>query len=159
MFSLFYICTSHTMGELGLPYLYLFKITLFANSLLSLWQLSSLHGYLCRFWYPLLGSPCIWMSSMLYSASDSQHEAIAPMNVPLTLRGLWHTMSDSLSVSASCPAFKSHAKLHQSCPTLYDPTDGSPPSSSILGVLQERILEWVAISFSDFKSHTLVQMQ
>ena len=33
MFSLFYICTSHTMGELGLPYLYLFKITLFANSL------------------------------------------------------------------------------------------------------------------------------
>ena len=40
------------------------------------------------------------------------------------------------------------AKLHQSCPTLCDPTDGSPPGSSVPGILQARILEWVAISFS-----------
>ena len=36
----------------------------------------------------------------------------------------------------------------QSCPTLCDPTDGSPPGSSVPGILQARILEWVAISFS-----------
>ena len=36
----------------------------------------------------------------------------------------------------------------QSCPTLFDPMDCSPPGSSIYGVLQARILEWVAIPFS-----------
>ena len=36
----------------------------------------------------------------------------------------------------------------QSCPTLCDPTDSSPPSSAIPGILQARALEWVAISFS-----------
>ena len=41
------------------------------------------------------------------------------------------------------------AKLHQSCPTLCDPTDGSPPGSSVPGILQARILGWVAISFSN----------
>ena len=41
------------------------------------------------------------------------------------------------------------AKLHQSCPTLCDPIDGSPPGSSVPGILQARILEWVAISFSN----------
>ena len=41
-----------------------------------------------------------------------------------------------------------NAKLLQSCLTLCDPTDGSPPGSTIPGILQARILEWVAISFS-----------
>ena len=40
------------------------------------------------------------------------------------------------------------AKLLQSCPTLCDPIDSSPPGSAIPGILQARILEWVAISFS-----------
>jgi len=40
------------------------------------------------------------------------------------------------------------AKLLQSCPTLCDPTDGSPPGSPVPGILQARTLEWVAISFS-----------
>ncbi|KAM7229048.1 hypothetical protein CapIbe_019164 [Capra ibex] len=40
------------------------------------------------------------------------------------------------------------AKSLQSCPTLCDPIDGSPPGSPIPGILQARILEWVAISFS-----------
>ena len=39
------------------------------------------------------------------------------------------------------------AKSLQSCPTLFDPVDGSPPGSSIPGILQARTLEWVAISF------------
>ena len=40
------------------------------------------------------------------------------------------------------------AKSLQSCPTLCDPIDGSPPGSTIPGILQARTLEWVAISFS-----------
>ena len=39
------------------------------------------------------------------------------------------------------------AKSLQSCPTLCDPIDGSPPGSPVPGILQARILEWVAISF------------
>ena len=41
------------------------------------------------------------------------------------------------------------AKSCQSCPTLCDPIDGSPPGSSVHGILQARTLEWVAISFSN----------
>ena len=40
------------------------------------------------------------------------------------------------------------AKSLQSCPTLCDPTDGSPPGSAAPGILQARTLEWVAIAFS-----------
>ena len=40
------------------------------------------------------------------------------------------------------------AKSLQSCPTLCDPIDGSPPGSPVPGILQARTLEWVAISFS-----------
>ena len=41
------------------------------------------------------------------------------------------------------------AKSLQSCPTLCDPIDGTPPGSPVPGILQARTLEWVAISFSD----------
>ena len=41
------------------------------------------------------------------------------------------------------------AKSHQSCPTLCNPIDGSPTGSSVPGILQARVLEWVAIAFSD----------
>ena len=43
----------------------------------------------------------------------------------------------------------SAAKLLQSCLTLCDPTDGSPPGSPVPKILQARTLEWVAISFSN----------
>ena len=41
------------------------------------------------------------------------------------------------------------AKSLQSCPTLCDPIDGSPPGSPVPGILQARTLEWAAISFSN----------
>ena len=41
------------------------------------------------------------------------------------------------------------AKSLQSCPTLCDPIDGSPPGSPVPGILQARTLEWGAISFSN----------
>ena len=47
------------------------------------------------------------------------------------------------------PRIAAAAKLLQSCPTLSYPTEGSPPGSMVPGILQARILEWVAISFSN----------
>ena len=65
-----------------------------------------------------------------------------------------HTeMRTRLKVTSFCKmtilAAAAAAKSLQSCPTLCDPIDGSPPGSPIPGILQARTLEWVAISFSN----------
>ena len=44
---------------------------------------------------------------------------------------------------------KSESEVTQSCPTLSDPMDCSPPGSSVHGIFQARVLEWGAIAFSD----------
>ena len=49
-----------------------------------------------------------------------------------------------------CMRVKSESEVAQSCPTLSDPMDCSPPGSSIHGIFQARILEWGAIAFSVF---------
>ena len=41
-----------------------------------------------------------------------------------------------------------HAEMLQLCPTVCSPVDCNPPGSSVLGILQARVLEWVAIPFS-----------
>ena len=57
-----------------------------------------------------------------------------------------HTLTlPTFSFSAAAAAA---GKSLQACPTLSDPIDGSPPGSSVPGILQARTLEWVAISFS-----------
>ena len=48
----------------------------------------------------------------------------------------------------------SSVQFSQLCPTLCDPLDCSPPGASVHGILQARILEWVAISFSKESSQT-----
>ena len=53
----------------------------------------------------------------------------------------WRILSITLLVCAAA------AKSLQSCPTLCDPIDSSPPGSAVPGILQARTLEWVAISF------------
>ena len=50
--------------------------------------------------------------------------------------------SKRLNMDFSCPPSWVHAYLFQSCPTLCDPTDCSPPASSVHGLLQARILQW-----------------
>ena len=50
-----------------------------------------------------------------------------------------------------CMKVKSESEVVQSCPTLSDPMDCSLSGSSIHGIFQARVLEWVAIAFSDFK--------
>ena len=57
----------------------------------------------------------------------------------------WPEGGPQLNVAAAAAA----AKSRQSCPTLCNPTDSSPPGSPVPGILQARTLEWVAISFSD----------
>ena len=72
---------------------------------------------------------------------------------------LTHPMEATLASDSSCRCKalfllegSAHAvaaaKSHQSCPTLWDPIDGSPQGSPVPGILQARTLEWVAISFS-----------
>ena len=61
-----------------------------------------------------------------------------------------HTpMADSCQCMAKTTAAAAAAELLQSCPTLCDPIDGSPPGVPAPGILQARALEWVAISFSN----------
>ena len=56
----------------------------------------------------------------------------------------WHHLRSYSSLAAAAAAIKSL----QSCPTLCDPIDGSPPGSSVHGIFQARVLEWGAIAFS-----------
>ena len=51
--------------------------------------------------------------------------------------------------SSCCVAAAAAAKSRQSCPTLCDPIDGSPPGSPVPGILQARTLEWGATAFSN----------
>ena len=51
--------------------------------------------------------------------------------------------------ASPCVAVAVAVKSLQSCSTLCDPIDGSPPGSPVPGILQARILEWVAVSFSN----------
>ena len=53
-----------------------------------------------------------------------------------------------------CMKVKSESEVAQSCPTLSDPMDCSPPGSSLHGIFQARVLEWGAIAFS----HTLKEI-
>jgi len=65
---------------------------------------------------------------------------------PEEIQSQWHTdfeLAELWEIAAAA------AKLLQSCLTLCNPIDGSPPSSPVPGILQARTLEWVAISFSN----------
>ena len=61
----------------------------------------------------------------------------------------WTFVGTVMSLLFNMLSAAAAAKLLQSCPTLCDPIDGSPPGSSAPGILQARILEWVAISSSN----------
>ena len=68
---------------------------------------------------------------------------------PLVMRETWvRPLGWEAPLEKGKPAAAA-AKSLQSCPTLCDPIDGSPPGSPVSGILQARTLEWVAISFSN----------
>ena len=88
---------------------------------------------------------CIWCWSSLILWKPSGNGNSLPKMMPGMLWGLLTEIS--LSVS-SLPAAAAPKSL-QSCPTLCDPIDSSPPGSPVPGILQARTLECVAISFSN----------
>ena len=71
---------------------------------------------------------------------------------PTTLPHLWDSPGKSTGVGChfllQCRKVKSESELAQLCPTLSDPTDCSPPGSSVHGIFQARVLEWVTFAFS-----------
>jgi len=72
------------------------------------------------------------------------HESTAKKQLAVTPLGIMKVRQKTHPAAAAAAA-----KLLQSCPTLCDPMDSSPPGSPIPGILQARTLEWVAISFSN----------
>ena len=83
-----------------------------------------------------------WSGLPLPSPVDLPDPGIESVSLtsPASVGGLFFTTE---------PHAAAAAKSLQSCPTLCDPIDGSPPGSSVPGILQARTLEWVAISFSN----------
>ena len=71
----------------------------------------------------------------------------SPVGLMEKLQAIWHHSVAWCNqyTNSGCAA----AKSLQSCPTLCDPIDSSPPGFPIPGILQARTLEWVAISFSN----------
>ena len=102
-------------------------------------------------------------SGRLYSTTSQQAKGGLPLTCPLSFKGkpldvelyglspAWSftTLNSIHILAAAAAAVAAAAKSLQSCPTLCDPIDGSPPGSLIPGILQARTLEWVAISFSN----------
>ena len=84
----------------------------------------------------------LWGSTHLLIGSGISTSLKCEKNVgfefPPIKSGEWYT-----------PTAAADAKSLQSCLTLCDPIDGSPPGSRVPGILQARTLEWVAISFSN----------
>ena len=72
----------------------------------------------------------------------------AAMNIGVHVSLSVMVFSDYEPSSAISGSYSSTAKLLQSCPTLRDRIDGSPPGSSIHGIFQARVLEWGTIAFS-----------
>ena len=71
---------------------------------------------------------------------------------PTRLRHPWDSPGKNSGMGChflpQCMKLKSESEVAQSCPTLSDPTDCSLPGSSVHGIFQARVLEWVAIAFS-----------
>ena len=75
---------------------------------------------------------------------------LIPWKFPLfSISGMLISSYLYIPVSYFALCYCCSAKSLQSCPTLCDPTDSSPPGSAFPGILQARTLEWVAISFSN----------
>ena len=110
---------------------------------------SGRHYYPFPCLFQLLGSPCT-LRPMAPSSSESASNGLSPHRPSLS-------PASKVISSPTPPTFKepcvyieseSETEVAQPCPTLCDPLDCSLPGSSLHGILQARVLEWVAISFS-----------
>ena len=82
---------------------------------------------------------------------------------PTRLPHLWDSPGKSTGVGChfflQCMQVKSESEVAQSCLTLSGPMDCSPPGSTIHGIIQARVLEWVAIAFSTYAFYSLLIAQ
>ena len=100
------------------------------------WQRKRQRGVLCCCWVTK------FMSNSFMTSWTVAHQAPLSMGFPGKNTGV------GCQFLLQCMKVKSESEVAQSWPTLSDPMDRSPPSSSVHGIFQARILEWVAISFS-----------
>ena len=113
--------------------------TVFVNGYLTLSSSTNPHNHI----YPPTYICIFYISSHSVKLSLLRRRQWQPTPVFLTgeSQGWWSQLG--------CGLLLSIAKSLQSCPTLCNPIDGSPPGSPVPGILQARTLEWVAISFSN----------
>ena len=82
---------------------------------------------------------------------------------PTRLRPPWDSPGKNTGVGChfllQCMKVKSESEVTQSCPTLCDPMDCSLPGSSVHGIFQARVLEWVAIVFSDNRAWKYIKLK
>ena len=99
---------------------------------------------LCSVWIPNPQSECSKMVFHMTKFWSHFYEVLITRAIKHLLNNLWyiHRMKHYAA-----------AKSLQSCQTLCDPMDSSPPGSCVHGILQARTLEWVAISFSNACMH------
>ena len=83
------------------------------------------------------------MSDCVRPHGQQPRRLLCPWNSPDKNTGVGYHSFSWIDIAAA------EAKSLQSCPTLCDPIDSSPPGSPVPGILQARTLEWVAISFSN----------
>ena len=105
-------------------------------------------NFLCHFYVLLNNMTCQAVQLALLSVhtpATSEESLRCTATVHLSL--LTHVGHISISLSTKFLPEKAKVLVAQSCPTLYNPIDCNPPGSSIHGILQARIQEWVAIPF------------
>ena len=96
---------------------------------------------------------CCWVTSVV-SDSVRPHR-----QQPTGLPRPWDSPGKNTGVCChfllQCMKVKSESEVAQSCPTRSDPMDCSLPGSSVHGIFQARVLEWVAIAFSGYQWYSL----
>ena len=85
-----------------------------------------------------------WSRLPIPTPGDFPDPGIKPTSLVSCTSGGFFTTSTTGEALVSM--LKSESEVTQSCPTLCDPADCSPPGSSVHGILQARVLEWAAIS-------------
>ena len=95
-------------------------------------------------------SPGLGLANKYLKKSGKKSEAFSWMfSLEFHLGPITSEQIANFITSLYTRAANAAAKSLQSCPTLCDPIDGSPPGCPVPGILQARTLEWVAISFSN----------
>ena len=94
----------------------------------------------------LIRTPCLFIPHL---TCKYQLLSFAVFSLLLRSQPVGHCCCCSIAQSCLADIAAAAAKSIQSCLTLCDPIDGSPPGFPVPGILQARTLEWVAISFSN----------